>query len=193
MGCGSGEFCRLAADRGAVVHGVDGMPDRIAIARRSVPPGDFRVGLMEHLPWEDDSFDVVAGFNSFQYALDIHAALAEACRVARRGGRLAVCKYGRPADNQFFAFMGAVDPAVDVGRLPERDSVARAIEDLRLRVVATGQVPSDMALVGEDALVEALATTGAERSRVLAAAAPYRQPDGSYRFENRLKYWLIAT
>ena len=42
-----------------------------------MPAGDFRVGLMEELPWEDGSFDVVAGFNAFQYAIDIDLALAE--------------------------------------------------------------------------------------------------------------------
>jgi ubiquinone/menaquinone biosynthesis C-methylase UbiE len=126
---------------------------------------------MEHLPWEDGSFDVVTGFNSFQYALDVHTALAEACRVARPGGQLAVCKYDRPAD------------------------VDGAIQGLGLRVVGSGQVPSVMTLADDEALTAALASAGSvsEPAGVLAAAAPYRQPDGGYRFENRLKYSLIAA
>ena len=75
VGCGTGGFCALAAARGAVVHGVDAMADRIAVARRRVPSGDFRVELMEQLPWADGSFDVVTGFNAFQYALDVELAL----------------------------------------------------------------------------------------------------------------------
>jgi ubiquinone/menaquinone biosynthesis C-methylase UbiE len=39
---------------------------------------------MEQLPWGDDRFDLVTGFNSF-FANDIVAALREASRVAKAG------------------------------------------------------------------------------------------------------------
>jgi ubiquinone/menaquinone biosynthesis C-methylase UbiE len=74
VGCGSGRFCRLAAERGAVVRGVDAIADRIAGARLRLPTGDFRLGFMEELPWPADSFDVVTGFNAFQYAVDVRVA-----------------------------------------------------------------------------------------------------------------------
>jgi SAM-dependent methyltransferase len=202
VGCGTGGFCRLAAGRGAVVHGVDGMPDRVATARRRVPAGDFRVGLMEHLPWPTDAFHVVTGFNSFQYALDIAVALTEACRVARPEGQVAVCKYGRPIDNEFFAFLGALDPnGVRLESLPEIDAVDRAIERLELNVLSSGEVPAAMEFPTDEALAAALASAGspvglsgypAWRCKVAAAASPYRQSDSSYRFENRLKYRIIA-
>src|SRR5439155_14660785 len=105
VGCGSGGFCRLAAARGADVHGVDNAYHPVAVARRRLPSGDFRVAFMEDLPWERDVFDVVTAFNALQYALDIELALAEVLRVTRRGGQVAVCKYGRPQDNEFFAFL----------------------------------------------------------------------------------------
>src|SRR5215218_7243035 len=133
VGCGTGGFCELAAARGAAVHGVDAMTDRIAVARRRVPSGDFRVAFIEQLPWADESFDVVAGFNAFQYALDVELALREALRVARPGGRLAVCKYGRPADNEFFAFLAALDPQRPrLEKLAGSDVVERAIGRLGL-------------------------------------------------------------
>ena len=50
IGCGSGEFCRLAAARGAQVSGIDAAAGMIVIARRLVPGGDLRVGAMEQLP-----------------------------------------------------------------------------------------------------------------------------------------------
>lgn len=191
VGCGTGGFCALAAGRGAAVHGVDGMPDRIAGARRRVPAGDFRVGLMEELPWDAGAFDVVTGFNAFQYAFDIRLALAEARRVARPGGRLAVCKYGPPADNEFFAFLGALDPdRLGIDGRAAADPVEQAIGRLQLEVVATGEVPAVMRLAGDEALAAAVA---APRGSVVAAAAPYRQPDGSYRFVNRYRYWIAAT
>src|SRR5215218_10358959 len=51
VGCGSGEFCRLAAARGAKVSGIDAAEGMIEIARRLVPGADLRVGAAERLPW----------------------------------------------------------------------------------------------------------------------------------------------
>jgi SAM-dependent methyltransferase len=49
---------------------------------------------MEHLPYEDDSFDLVTGFNSFFFADDMVAALREAGRVARPGARVVIQVWG---------------------------------------------------------------------------------------------------
>jgi len=38
------------------------------------PNGEFYEGDIERLPWLDDSFDVVTGFNAFQYAANLWAA-----------------------------------------------------------------------------------------------------------------------
>jgi SAM-dependent methyltransferase len=195
VGCGTGGFCALAAARGAAVHGVDGMPDRIARAARRVPTGDFRVTLFEHLPWPDDSFDVVTGFNSFQYALEPVAALQEACRVTRPGGALAVCKYGRPDENEFFALLAALArERVDLARLPRRDNVDEAIERLGRDVRASGVVPSELTFASHVALRDALQAAGIETLEHLDdAAGPFRQPDGAYRFRQPLKYRIIAV
>ena len=77
-GCGSGMAAALAADRGAQVTGIDASDPLLRIARERVPHGVFQTGDLEDLPFEDDSFDVVAGFNSFQYAGNPAAALARA-------------------------------------------------------------------------------------------------------------------
>ena len=103
-----GRLLRLRGRPRRLVAGADAAADRIASARERVPDGDFEVGSMEQLPWTDGAFDVVTGFNSFQYALDVPAALAEAARVSR--GLLAVCKYGNPRENEFFAFLAALAP-----------------------------------------------------------------------------------
>ncbi len=200
IGCGTGAFCELAAARGALAHGVDGMPDRVERARRRVPAGDFRVGLMESLPWPDGAFDVVTGFNAFQYAFDIDLALAEARRVLRPSGRLAVCKWGPPQDNEFFAFLLSLGVRGARGRLPAADPVDAALDRLGGRDVARGDVPAVMEIAGEAALVTALEAAGAGREagpdgawarRVAEAGAAYRRPDGRYRFRNRLKYRIV--
>jgi SAM-dependent methyltransferase len=68
VGCGPGGAALLAAGRGAQVAGLDASPSSIVVARERRPQGDFRVGDMESLPWPNHSFDVVTGFNSFQFA-----------------------------------------------------------------------------------------------------------------------------
>ena len=82
-GCGAGRFARMAADRGASVAGLDASKELIAIAAERVADGDFRVGDIEKLPWEDGSFDLVTGFSAFQFADDKVRALGEAARVSR--------------------------------------------------------------------------------------------------------------
>lgn len=82
-GCGARRFTRMAADRGAIVGGIDAANKLIEFASERTPEGDFRVGDIEALPWPDDSFDVVTGFSAIQFANDKTRALTEARRVSR--------------------------------------------------------------------------------------------------------------
>jgi hypothetical protein len=142
------------------------------------------------------AFDVVTGSNAFQYALDVELALTEACRVAD-GGLVAICKYGRPADNEFFAFLAALEPhGRPLEQLAGSDAVEAAIERQALDVTATGDVSSRMSLRDADALAAALSSSGARvasPAQILAAGAPYRQADGGYRLEIRLPYWIVSA
>jgi SAM-dependent methyltransferase len=200
LGCGNGAFCAFAADRGAIVHGLDAEPDSIAQAMDVVPGGEFRLGMMETLPWSDASFDVVTTFNAMQYALDPGLAMAEASRVVRIGGRLAVCKWGPPAENQFFAFLAAVG-ANGVRAQPHAgdDPLADAVAAAHLELLITGNVPAAIEMSDDAALEQSLSRAGiapepsfsAQPGAVVAAAAPYRQADGSYRFDNRLRFWIL--
>ncbi len=78
IGCGSGLFCELAARRGALVSGLDASEALLAIAQERTPQGDFRTGDMEELPYAAATFDLVTGFNSFQFAADPVNALRQA-------------------------------------------------------------------------------------------------------------------
>ena len=191
VGCGTGGFCALAAARGALVHGIDGLPDRIERAQRRVPDGDFRVGLMELLPWPDGSFDVVTGFNSFQYAFDVEAALAEALRVTRRRGRLVVSKWGRPEDNEFFAFLRTLNQST----ADLRDPVEAAFERLGLTPEVDADVPAVMEMPDDEALAAALASAGADAppDQIVDAATRWRRPDGGYRFANRIRFRVLRV
>ncbi len=89
MGCGTGELCRLAIERGAEAAGIDAAEGMVELARAKLPGADLRVGQIEELPWDDDSFDVVTGLNSFQFAAE------RARRLSRGGTRGAARRPGR--------------------------------------------------------------------------------------------------
>jgi ubiquinone/menaquinone biosynthesis C-methylase UbiE len=95
VGCGSGVFLRAAADLGADVYGIDASEALLELARQRVPEADLRLGDIEALPYDDDCFDVVAGFNSFFFAVDLVAALREAQRVAKPGAPVVIQVWGR--------------------------------------------------------------------------------------------------
>jgi SAM-dependent methyltransferase len=114
VGCGAGRFCRIAADRGARVSGIDATAPLVEIASERTRNGDIRIGDMEALPWPDNSFDVVTGFNSFFFGADLVRALREARRVARPGGEVAMTVFGRPErceSTPMFAALGQLLPS----------------------------------------------------------------------------------
>jgi ubiquinone/menaquinone biosynthesis C-methylase UbiE len=126
IGCGAGRFCRMAADRGARVSGLDATPALVEIARERIPDGDFHVGDMEQLPWPGDSFDLVTGFNSFFIAADVVNALAEARRVARPGAPVAMTVFGRPEHCQSTAMFEAIGALVPTKPKPAADGAKSA-------------------------------------------------------------------
>jgi len=95
-GCGAGLFSCLAIETGAEVTGIDAAPGLLELARRRNPQNNFIEGDLEDLPFADDHFDVVTGFNSFQYAGDFEKALLEAKRVLRPGGQLVIGIWDKP-------------------------------------------------------------------------------------------------
>ncbi len=95
-GCGGGGASVLAAERGARISGLDAAEGLITIARERVPKGNFRVGDIENLPFDDDAFEVVFAANSLQFTEDRVAALRELGRVCTPGGRVVVGLFGLP-------------------------------------------------------------------------------------------------
>jgi SAM-dependent methyltransferase len=199
VGCGSGDFCALAHARGASASGIDAAPAMIEIARRRAPAADLRVGAMEALPWEDGTFDAVTSFNSLQIADDPVTTLHEWARV---GDAIAVCVWGPREECEvdvveaaLRALAGAPQPAA---RLCER--LTAVVEDagLTLRAHETVSVPFEVP--DQERLVLAFlfdaraygAEERAARETIVAAAAPFRRRDGSYRFENAFRYVLSS-
>lgn len=214
VGCGSGEFCRLAADRGAEASGIDAAEGMIAVAQRAVPEGDFRKGPMERLPWPDEEFDLVTGFNSFPFAADVVGAVVEARRVARTGGQVAIANWGPPEGNELIAVITAVrplqpPPPLDEPPGPRAYGEPGALKGLAhaagLTVRRVEMVDVPFELPDQPTLERALLAPGGVRSAVhhagedavraaiVEAAAPFRRPDGSYAFRNRFNFVIAEA
>lgn len=89
------ELAELVAPTGQIV-GVDVSDDMLRASRQladQTPHADrmiFHRGDAVHLPFEDASFDAAVSVQVYEYVADVDAALREAHRVLRPGGRLVI-------------------------------------------------------------------------------------------------------
>ncbi len=193
VGCGSGEFLDLLVQLGADPSGVDPAPAMVALAGPLA-----QLGQWEQLPWADDTFDVVTAVNSLQFAEDTLDALAEAKRVTRPGGLVAVANWAEGALNDLNVIEAAVADKAGEETLPDGDlrpegGLERLFQDAGLEVVTSGLVSMpwhapDMAtlvrgvLLGEDdEVMAALAPV------ILDAAQPFQVENG-YVLNNAFRY-----
>ncbi len=92
VGCGLGALVRALAEQGAVATGVEISAEKVADAEAHPKVGTERyvVGTGEQLPADDGSADLITYVFSLHHVpVDLQeAALAEAHRVLRPGGRL---------------------------------------------------------------------------------------------------------
>jgi SAM-dependent methyltransferase len=107
-GCGSGLFSNVAIKAGAQVVGIDAAPGLLEIARERNPNNIFLEEDLEAMPFTEDYFDVVVGFNSFQYAGKFENALLEAKRVLKPGGKLVVVIWDKPEKSDGTAILKAI-------------------------------------------------------------------------------------
>jgi ubiquinone/menaquinone biosynthesis C-methylase UbiE len=88
VGCAWGYATRFFATRANRVAGIDPDADAIAVARYRYPDINFIQGILEELPYADESFDVVTCCDTFEHVADERASLDEMWRVLRPGGVL---------------------------------------------------------------------------------------------------------
>jgi SAM-dependent methyltransferase/DNA-binding transcriptional ArsR family regulator len=98
VGTGTGRMAELFAPRARHVTGIDKSPEMLRLARarlHHLPSDqiDLVQGDFTALPFAGESFDTVLFHQVLHYALQPEVALAEAARVTRGGGRIAVVDF----------------------------------------------------------------------------------------------------
>jgi ArsR family transcriptional regulator len=95
LGAGEGGFSLLLAQRAKQVIAVDTSAKMVEFGRQQakrqgVKNVDYRLGDMEEIPIEDGSVDLVFFSQSLHHALHPERAVAEAWRILKPDGRIAV-------------------------------------------------------------------------------------------------------
>jgi ubiquinone/menaquinone biosynthesis C-methylase UbiE len=105
VGCGTGAVtlpAKVRVGKNGGAAGIDPAPEMIAVARqKAIRAGldiDFRVGVIESLPFPDETFDAVTS-SLMMHHLPEHVrakGLAEILRVLKPGGRVLIADMMRP-------------------------------------------------------------------------------------------------
>ncbi|MGI5282717.1 class I SAM-dependent methyltransferase [Nonomuraea polychroma] len=213
VGCGSGLALAIAAERGALVSGLDASAELLRIARRRVPAAvDLRAGQLDQLPFADGSFDVVMSYNALRYAADPVATVAGFARAARPGGAVCVGGWGEPAKCETTAFLFSVVMALPELPHGSQDDAPNTPEQIRsvmrgagLEPDWTGEVPCPFVYDSLDAAWLALSSTGLLRFAVArlgepavrdlfdSAFVPAMRDDGTVRQENVFEYSIARV
>jgi SAM-dependent methyltransferase len=150
IGCGSGLFSSLAYESGCSVTGIDASNSLIEQAKIRNSSIIFLTGEMEQLPFADESFSIVCGFNSFQYAANIKNALVEAGRVLKANGKLVVMIWGNKEDCEaiaYFKAVGALLPEPLPGApgpfaLSENRLMEKVLDETGFNIINNTDIPS---------------------------------------------------
>jgi ubiquinone/menaquinone biosynthesis C-methylase UbiE len=84
--CGDGYDAGQYKSKGFDVSAIDASEELIKIAKKNHQGIDFRVGLAEKLPYENNSFDAIVSKYSIMTSADMNPAFNEAFRVLKQGG-----------------------------------------------------------------------------------------------------------
>ena len=163
------------------VAGIDAAENLVEIAAGRVPEADVRTGNIEALPWPADTFDVVTGLSSFQFAGDHGRALREARRVSRDTVVIVVparlLESGIPAVLAHVSTLFAEKDLVGLRTsgmyaLSSVGALEQAMDDAGLTVRDDAEVESSAVLADAETAVRAFLAAGAVGLAVRRSGEP---------------------
>ncbi|SHN30583.1 class I SAM-dependent methyltransferase [Mucilaginibacter sp. OK098] len=207
VGCGSGLFSGIASATGAYVTGIDASEALIEQAWLRNTTAHFSTGEMEELPFADNTFDVVCGFNSFQYAASTGNAFAEARRVLKPGGKIVVMIWGNKEDCEAasnLAAIGSLLPPPPPGApgpfaLTENHLLEKILGEGGFKIINQKDIDTvwdypdtDIALKGlcsSGPAARAIENSGQQKVQdvVLQSMQPYIQSNGHVVYKNKFR------
>lgn len=114
LGCGAPNLEYYNWEKVRSLSGVDPSPELLASARHALESkglkANFMSGVAEALPFENRSFDCVVTTFTLCSVQDSYAALEEAKRVLKPGGRLLFVEHGRAPDPATAAWQKRIEP-----------------------------------------------------------------------------------
>jgi len=162
---------------------------------------------MEELPFEDNIFDFVCGFNSYQYAANIKNALSEAKRTLKDKGKLVVMIWGNKEDCEALTYLKAIGsllppPPPGAGgpfALSENQLLEKTLEEVGFKIIANDDVNAiwnypntEVALKGllsAGPVAKAIDNSSFEKvsDAVTADIRSYIQQNGSVVYKNKYR------
>jgi SAM-dependent methyltransferase len=180
---GPGYGAGAAAERGAITVGVDFSPAMVRVAQRRHPGLVFAEGDAERLSFPDHSFDAVIMNFGLLHLARPEAALAEAYRVLRHGGRYAFTVWGTAEQAVAFGIVlkaietcGTIDVGLPDGppffRFSDPRECRRSLEEAGFAQQEVRQLPLVWRLSSTDALFEAVSRGGVRTAALLRGQTP---------------------
>jgi len=149
VACGTGHLAGAAAARGAEAEGIDFAATMVAQAADNYPDCTFTEGDADRLPYEDGRFDAVTCGFGLLHLENADAALREAHRVLRPGGRYAFTVWRGPEQGSEMhqIILGAVKrfgtlevdlpPAPPMFRFADPEECARVLQSTGFSSIKT--------------------------------------------------------
>ncbi len=96
VACGTGDMMVSLVEQGCTVTGVDISEEMLAVAKRKVKNGKWKVADAEGLPFKNESFDVVTCAFGIRNFVHLEQGLSEMLRVLKPGGTMVILELATP-------------------------------------------------------------------------------------------------